>query len=107
MGALLDGAEAPQTGDAREALASAYLDERTFAATSPPPASDPEAIAAELRLTPQLTTKELVRIRREFALANHPDRVAPGHRDLATRRMTLANALIDRALQDKGNQPAP
>ena len=107
MGVLLDGAEEAQIGDARgatEALASTYLDEYAPAAARPPHACDREGVAAELQLGPELTARGLERIRREFALANHPDRVAPVDRDLATRRMTLANMLIDQALQEKRNQ---
>lgn len=36
--------------------------------------------------------------RRAFALANHPDRVGADYRDAATRRMMVANQLIDAAL---------
>jgi hypothetical protein len=58
-------------------------------------------VAAELGLTPDLSTADLHRIRRAFALSNHPDRVVPEHRELATRRMTVANALIDQALRTR------
>jgi hypothetical protein len=58
------------------------------------------AVAEELGLRPGLTPAELGRIRRSFALANHPDRAAPAHRDEATRRMAIANILIDRALRE-------
>lgn len=60
---------------------------------------EPAEVADQLRLTSDLTSDELNRIRRAFALANHPDRVAPSQRALATRRMTIANALIDAALR--------
>jgi hypothetical protein len=62
---------------------------------------DPEAVARELSLAKAMTARELERIRRDFALANHPDRVVAAQRDLATRRMSLANMLIDQALQEK------
>lgn len=65
-----------------------------------------DAIADELRLTADLTPDALARLRRDFALANHPDRAEPAQRDLATRRMMAANVLIDQALKDKRNQPA-
>jgi len=70
------------------------------------PGSDLEMVAAELDLTSDLTLEDLSRIRRDFALANHPDRVAPALSDHATRRMTSANTLIDQALKRKRNQPA-
>jgi hypothetical protein len=57
-----------------------------------------ETVPEELALTDDLTPDCLNRIRREFALKNHPDRVPPRLRDLATQRMVAANALIDQAL---------
>jgi hypothetical protein len=90
--------------DATDALARLYAEEGAHAATSPALACDREAIAGELGLTPALGARDLERIRREFALANHPDRAAPAARDLATRRMTIANTLIDQALQDRKRQ---
>jgi hypothetical protein len=66
-----------------------------------PPKSEHEAVADELHLTPNLTADDLARIRREFAKVNHPDRVLPPLRDEATRRMTIANSLIDEALRGK------
>lgn len=75
------------------------------AAPSPeaPPASlaEPSAVAGELALKPDLSPEELARLRRSFALDNHPDRVAPDQRELATRRMSAANALIDGALRTR------
>lgn len=61
--------------------------------------SGAESVAEELRLRPRLTAKELHRIRREFALGNHPDRVPAPLRELATQRMVVANTLIDQALK--------
>jgi hypothetical protein len=65
------------------------------------PDSDPETIARELGLSPGLSARELERVRRDFALASHPDRALPWQRELATRRMSLANMLIDQALAAK------
>jgi hypothetical protein len=56
-------------------------------------------VAEELGLRPGLASQELTRMRRAFALANHPDRFGPEHHDQATRRMAIANILIDRALK--------
>lgn len=70
-------------------------------APAPNARSEGEAVHDELRLTSDLTADDLNRIRREFALQNHPDRVTPARRELATRRMTIANALIDEALKQK------
>jgi len=57
-------------------------------------------VAEELGLRPGLTPRELNASRRAFALANHPDRVPPASRNEATRRMAIANILIDRALRE-------
>lgn len=63
-------------------------------------------LADELCLSPDLTTEELKRLRREFAIYNHPDRVSSAERDRATRRMTLVNVLIDKALKARGAEGA-
>jgi hypothetical protein len=78
-------------------LAELYVAERLAAPTAS--YGGKRSVADELQLTADLTLEDLHRIRREFALANHPDRVAPPMRERATRRMTIANALIDEALQ--------
>jgi hypothetical protein len=65
----------------------------------PPPKSEHEQVVDELHITPNLTSTDLKLIRRKFAKTNHPDRVAPAVRDQATRRMTIANSLIDEALR--------
>jgi hypothetical protein len=80
-------------------LADLYVADRPAAAVPAPSTAGERSVADELQLTPNLTTDDLHRIRREFALANHPDRVAPPMRERATRRMTIANGLIDAALQ--------
>lgn len=87
-----------------ETLGGLYLEELVYdpgtaAETAPPPTStQPADIVAELAITSATTPEELHRLRRRFALANHPDRLAPHHRDSATRRMMIANRLIDEAL---------
>ena len=65
----------------------------------PPPKSEHEQVVDELHITPNLTSTDLKLIRRKFAKTNHPDRVAPAIREQATRRMTIANSLIDEALR--------
>lgn len=62
----------------------------------PLPSINPEDIAAELRMANARWPKDFDRIRREFALANHPDKVAPHLRDHAVVRMQIANMMIDR-----------
>lgn len=64
-----------------------------------PPKSEHEQVVDELHLSPNLTPADLKLLRRRFAKDNHPDRVAPGVREQATRRMTIANSLIDEALR--------
>lgn len=61
------------------------------------PSIDPEAIAGELGLDQPAKNADFGRIRRNFAFANHPDRVAPHLRQRAMIRMQVANMLIDEA----------
>lgn len=56
-------------------------------------------IAEDLDLKPDYTAHRLMERRRAFAKLNHPDRVHPDFRAQATRRMTVANMLIDQALR--------
>ena len=62
-----------------------------------PLTDDPDAIAAELGLSAAPTLAELSRVRRRFMFANHPDRRRDAPRELANRRVAIANMLIDRA----------
>jgi hypothetical protein len=67
---------------------------------------DPYRIMSELGLHSSATEAEVVVLRREFALRNHPDRVPAELRDVATQRMMIANDLIDRhvaKLRNSGN----
>ncbi len=59
---------------------------------------DPNKILLELGLTPKASEADITLLRREFALRNHPDRVPPELRPLATQRMMIANDLMDRYL---------
>ena len=69
------------------------------AAPAPPrPSARAEDIAAELGLPGLKTAAELARARRRFMWDNHPDRRGQLDRDLANRRVALANMLFDRAL---------
>lgn len=70
-----------------------------------PPKSEQEAVRDELHLTPNLTTADLIKLRREYAKINHPDRVLPPGREQASRRMTIANSLIDEALRSRKGRP--
>jgi hypothetical protein len=55
-------------------------------------------IAEDLALGSCRTEHDLRERRRLFAFENHPDRVPADYRDQATRRMTIANQLVDAAL---------
>ncbi|MER8631666.1 hypothetical protein NKH55_18090 [Mesorhizobium opportunistum] len=61
------------------------------------PPIDLESIAVELGLDQPKSIADFGRIRRGFAFANHPDRVAPHLRQRAMIRMQVANMLIDEA----------
>jgi hypothetical protein len=60
------------------------------------PPAEPEAIAVELGLE-TAKVADFGKLRRSFALKNHPDRVAPHLRQHALARMQVANRLIDEA----------
>jgi hypothetical protein len=93
-------------GEGVEAELKALLDDvRLEAAASEGPTDEitaetlpiePEAIASELGLH-GADIAALGRLRRAFALRNHPDRVPPHLRQRALQRMQVANGLIDEA----------
>jgi hypothetical protein len=91
-----EGAAFAASGEAQEAPQAAQSE----AFAEPDLAtSDPASLAHELGLRAGLTRFELKRLRRAFALRNHPDRLDPSRREAASRRMKVANALIDAALR--------
>lgn len=57
---------------------------------------DPNKILSELGLDANSSEADVLTLRREFALRNHPDRVRPDLRAIATERMMIANDLMDR-----------
>lgn len=57
---------------------------------------DPNKILIELGLDANFSEADIAVLRREFALRNHPDRVAPELQEIATQRMMIANNLMDR-----------
>lgn len=61
------------------------------------PSVDPDDIARELCIARIDVGHELDRVRRDFAFANHPDRVDDWMRETAATRMQIANQLIDEA----------
>jgi len=64
----------------------------------PRPSIRPEDIAAELNLTTLRTKADVARARRRFMWDNHPDRRKDLDRELANRRVAVANMLLDRVL---------
>ncbi len=72
-----------------------YLPE-TDGESGPESLLDPNKILLELGLNANFSEVDIATLRREFALRNHPDRVQPDLRALATERMMIANDLMDR-----------
>lgn len=95
--------EPPQSEPARAeepAVASAAPRFDSIAPPTEPPApltDDPDAIAAELALGHAPTLAQINIVRRRFMWANHPDRRRDAPRELANRRVAIANMLLDRA----------
>ena len=80
--------------------ALSWLDSETLPQADERFASLPDTmaeIAIELSLDQVRTKKELSEVRRRFMRRNHPDRYSGAQRDIATRRASLANTLIDDA----------
>jgi hypothetical protein len=65
---------------------------------TPKPSARPEAVAEELGLEGLKTATDIAQARRRFMWDNHPDRRKDLDRDLANRRVAIANMLLDRAL---------
>lgn len=84
-------------------LARAYGSQGDEAAPEDGAAEQRPAEAAaklkEIMKAQTLAAEELRRVRRQFAAANHPDRVAAHLRDEAVSAMAEINAEIDRALK--------
>lgn len=70
-----------------------------------PRISEEDRVAAELELEGATTIGDLKRIRRAFALRNHPDLFRAGSGGQATSRMKIANALIDRRRKEIESKP--
>jgi hypothetical protein len=62
---------------------------------------DPPAVLQSLGILRDLSIEDLFMLRRAFARAHHPDLASPALKREATRRMALANMMIDRALAEK------
>jgi hypothetical protein len=97
---------------AASSLAAAYKAEAEQAETPKPPREPPRAPRTErpqpakrpqpIKLRPGLAVRDLKRLRRLYALDNHPDRVPVEMREEAARVMAEANAAIDKALKRAG-----
>jgi hypothetical protein len=57
----------------------------------------PDAIRRELGLDRAFAQADLNRARRTFMWRNHPDRFSEAQRELATKRTSIANSLLDMA----------
>jgi hypothetical protein len=84
-------------------FAASYLEDAVEPLLEAIASCEQDAIAEELGLNENLSAHELKKLRRAFARSNHPDRLAPSQREIATHRMTIANMLIDRQLQQKSS----
>ena len=70
-------------------------EENQIPSNDAPPIGESESVLRELGLAPGLRAHEVAALRRHFAARNHPDKVPAELRSLATRRMMIANALLD------------
>ena len=73
----------------------------------PGPSGRPEDIAAELNFLGLRTAGDIARARRRFMWENHPDRRGDIDRDLANRRVAIANGLLDQLAISVGAKRAP
>jgi hypothetical protein len=87
----LESSSDPTSGGKASAYREAAAEARPMA-----PMSEEERVAVELELDSAATVADLKRIRRAFALRNHPDLLHHGLCAQATARMKIANMLIDR-----------
>jgi len=92
---------------AARSLAAAYKAEaeqaETPKANRTPRAERPQPRRPQpIKLRPGLAVRDLKRLRRQYALDNHPDRVPVEMREEAAKVMAEANAAIDKALKRAG-----
>ncbi len=96
---LGDGAPACGFAAAAELAFEDFSPETGTESAKPQPSDDVDSIAIELALSGVSDSARLQSARRRFMWANHPDRRPDLPRDLANRRVAIANMLIDRALK--------
>jgi hypothetical protein len=96
-----DGRPATPGGGSSWDAALAWIEEvdgpAAIIETRQPAADTAEAILDELGLNENLTYEELNQARRLYMWRNHPDRLGEAQRERATRRVAIANMLVDRA----------
>lgn len=63
------------------------------------PDTSVEGVRRELHISPLDPIEELRRIRKRFAIANHPDRLPAQRRGAAEQRMKIANSIIDAEIE--------
>lgn len=68
------------------------------------PSIDPLDVQRDLNILTATSVKELLDARRNFARANHPDRMPILYRPQATIRMQIANRLVDDAIARMSGQ---
>jgi len=100
LSGMLPAEQAPATPPVFQA---SYLEDEVSPLLEAIANCEQDAIAEELGLSENLSKSDLRKLRRDFARANHPDRLDPSQRELATHRMTIANMLIDRELLQKSS----
>jgi len=93
---------------APRSLAAAYkaeaeqADRPKAARAARPERAQPPKRPQPIKLRPGLGARDLMRLRRQYALDNHPDRMPPEMREQAAKLMAEANAAIDKALKQAG-----
>ncbi len=82
---------------------SAYADNDDVEDSMPVPVQPARPMPlAQLKanLRRNLSIKELNRLRRKFAFEHHPDRASTAERNSASRRLAIANDLVDLAIRN-------
>jgi hypothetical protein len=99
--ALDANAQATTGGGSHWDAALAWIEEQDEPIPAPEPTraveATPESVAEELGALEDLGCDALNRVRRLYMWRHHPDRRGEGQRDIATRRVAIANMLLDRA----------
>ena len=79
---------------------SDMVQDRSCAPTAPHPDGPLTLAKLKEELRRGLSLKELCCLRRKFAFDHHPDRGAATNRNLSSRNLSIANDLIDQAIQE-------